>query len=249
MKKLEEKVALRIVQLEERNKVVVGQKKVVEERNSQLEERDQIVKIEKRKSDDLLLNILPAEVAEELKETGLAHAKKFNNVTVLFTDFVNFTGISQKMSPTELVAEIHKNFSAFDDIIEKHGLEKIKTIGDAYMAACGIHLKSKDHAQRVINAAFEIRDSIAQSKSVFQIRIGVNSGPVVAGIVGVNKYAYDIWGDTVNTASRMESSSEPGKVNISESTYALVKDDFTFENRGKITVKGKGEIEMYFVEK
>jgi class 3 adenylate cyclase len=225
--KLEEQVALRTVQLDERNKMLEA---------------------EKQKSDKLLLNILPEEVAEELKETGQAQAKKFNNVTVLFTDFVNFSGISQEMSPTELVAEIHKNFSAFDEIIEKYGLEKIKTIGDAYMAVCGLPIETPDHAQRTINAALEIRDYITQSKGLFQIRIGVNSGEVVAGIVGVKKYAYDIWGDTVNTANRIESNSEPGKVNISGSTYALVKDYFNCESRGKIAVKGKGEIEMYFVE-
>ena len=206
------------------------------------------LKREKKRSDDLLLNILPEEVAEELKQTGGAMAKQFNDVTVLFTDFVNFTGISEQMSPTELVAEIHKNFTAFDDIIEKHGLEKIKTIGDAYMAVCGLPIASADHAVRVVNAALEINDYIKKSHGKFQIRIGLNSGSVVAGIVGVKKYAYDIWGDAVNTASRIESNSEPGKINISGSTYALVKDNFTCHSRGKITVKGKGEIEMYFVE-
>lgn len=207
------------------------------------------IKKGKKLSDDLLLNILPKEVADELKETGAANAKQFNTVTVLFTDFVNFTGISQKMSAKELVAEIHKHFSTFDGIIEKHGLEKIKTIGDAYMAVCGLPNETNDHAQKVINAGLEFRDYISTSQSVFQIRIGIHSGPVVAGIVGVKKYAYDIWGDTVNIASRMESNSDPGKVNISGSTYALVKDDFAFESRGKIAVKGTGAIEMYFVEK
>ena len=206
------------------------------------------VKREKKRSDELLLNILPPEVAEELKQTGKAQAKQFKNVTVLFTDFANFTGISEQMSPTELVAEIHESFSAFDAIIEKHNLEKIKTIGDAYMAVAGLPNETSDHAQRVVKAALEIRDYINRKSGKFKIRIGINSGPVIAGIVGVKKYAYDIWGDTVNTASRMESNGAVGKVNISKSTYELVKDNFNCEFRGKIEVKGKGEVEMYFIE-
>ena len=206
-----------------------------------------VIKAEKKKSDDLLLNILPEEVAEELKKTGEAEAKQFNEVTVLFTDFVGFTSISEQMSATDLVAEIHKNFTAFDAIIETYGLEKIKTIGDAYMAVCGLPHATADHATRVVAAALAIRDYIASSDGKFQIRIGVNTGSVVAGIVGVKKYAYDIWGDTVNTASRIESAGMAGKVNISGSTYEKVKELFTCEYRGKISVKGKGEVDMYFV--
>ena len=210
-------------------------------------QRNKIYK-EKRKSDALLLNILPAEVAEELKSKGSADAKHFNNVTVLFTDFVNFTSISEQMSPTELVAEIHRNFTAFDTIIDHNGLEKIKTIGDAYMAVCGLPAAHPDHAKKVVKAALEIRDYIERKNGKFKIRIGVNSGPVVAGIVGVKKFAYDIWGDTVNSASRMESTSEPGKINISLSTYDLVKNQFNCSYRGKLPSKGKGELDMYFVE-
>jgi len=207
------------------------------------------VKQEKKRSDELLLNILPPEVAEELKQTGKAQAKQFDNVTVLFTDFVNFTGISEQMNPTELVAEIHRSFSAFDAIIEKHELEKIKTIGDAYMAVSGLPHETSEHAQKVVKAALEIRDYITKESGKFKVRIGINSGPVVAGIVGVKKYAYDIWGDTVNTANRMESNGAVGKVNISKTTYLLVKNDFNCEYRGKIEVKGKGEVEMYFIER
>ncbi len=169
---------------------------------------------------------------------------------VLFTDFVNFTSISGTMPPAQLVAEIHKNFTVFDAIIESHGLEKIKIIGDAYMAVCGLPNETKDHAFKVVEAALSIRDFIKNSGGSFQVRIGVNSGSVVAGIVGVKKFAYDIWGDTVNTASRIENKSEPGQVNIGESTYELIKDSkrFQFTARGKVEVKGKGEIEMYFVE-
>lgn len=212
-----------------------------------LNKKNDELQLEKEKSDKLLLNILPFEIAEELKKTGSAVAKQYNNVTVIFTDFVNFTGISEHLSPTELVDEINRNFTIFDHIIGKHGLEKIKTIGDAYLAVCGLPIDNRDHAQKAINAALEIRDYLENNKGKFQIRIGIHSGPVVAGIVGVKKYAYDIWGDTVNTAARMEQNSEPGKINISESTFDLVKDHFNFEHRGKINAKNKGEINMYFV--
>lgn len=205
------------------------------------------VKHEKQRSDDLLLNILPSEIVVELKQNGQSAARQYNHVTVLFTDFVNFTGLSELMTPTELVAEIHQNFTAFDAIMEKHGLEKIKTIGDAYLAVCGLPNETHDHAYRVIKAAQEIILFMEQNKGKFQIRIGIHSGPVVAGIVGIKKFAYDIWGDTVNTASRMESSSEAGKINISKSTYELIKDEFDCEYRGKINVKNKGEVDMWFV--
>lgn len=203
---------------------------------------------EKQKSDNLLLNILPEEIASELKQNGKTEAKLFQHVSVLFTDFVNFTGLSEEMTPTELVAEIHRNFTAFDAIMEKHGMEKIKTIGDAYLAVCGLPNETADHAQRTIRAALDIQDFMQRNQGRFQIRIGIHTGPVVAGIVGVKKYAYDIWGDTVNTAARMEQYSDAGKVNISAATYELVKEEFTCEYRGKINAKNKGEIDMWFVE-
>ncbi len=212
---------------------------------------------EKNKSDELLLNILPADVAEELKETGAAEAKYMENVTVLFTDFKGFTEYSEKLSAEKLVAEINFCFSAFDLIMQKFGIEKIKTIGDAYMAAGGLPKANTTHAFDVINAAFEIQYFMAKHKAeklaagelFFDIRIGIHTGPVVAGIVGVKKYAYDIWGDTVNTASRMESNSEVGKINISKSTYDIVHEHYNCIHRGKIAAKGKGEIDMYFVER
>ena len=211
---------------------------------------------EKKKSDDLLLNILPEEVAEELKAKGSADAKQFNEVTVMFTDFKGFTQISEKLTPSELVAEIHACFKAFDSIMTKYNIEKIKTIGDSYMCAGGLPVSNATNAVDVVNAAMEIQLFMLQhlqqrkneGKEVFEIRIGVHTGPVVAGIVGIKKYAYDIWGDTVNTASRMESSGEVGKINISGSTYELVRDKFTCTHRGKIQAKGKGEIDMYFLE-
>jgi len=211
---------------------------------------NQMLSVEKRKSENLLLNILPSEVAEELKENGYAEARQFDDVTVIFTDFVNFTQTAEQLSPQALVQELHECFTAFDNIIERNGLEKIKTVGDAYLAVCGLPTADPNHAQKTVQAALYIRDFIAERKNqkkVFEIRIGIHSGSVVAGIVGVKKFAYDIWGDTVNTAARMEQSGEAGKINISETTHELVKDDFECAYRGKITAKGKGEIDMYFV--
>lgn len=231
-------------QEQEKQLILENQKNELEQK---VEERTIQLKSEKKKSDDLLLNILPEEVADELKEKGMAEAKQYNHVSVLFTDFVNFTGISEQMSPKELVKEIHENFTAFDAIIEKHGLEKIKTIGDAYLAVCGLPIENEMHAIQVIRAAIDIRTYMANKAGKFQIRIGVNSGPVIAGIVGVKKYAYDIWGDCVNTAARMEQNSVAGKINISGATYDLIKNDFECEYRGKVAAKNKGEIDMYFV--
>ena len=254
-------------------------------RNKDLERevmyRTEELRAEKKRSDTLLLNILPSEVAEELKANGTAPARAIDQVTILFTDFKDFTAMSERVSATTLVRDLNECFSAFDRICEKHGIEKIKTIGDAYMAAGGLPTPNTTHALDVLRAALEIRDFIDEGKArkiaaglpYFEIRIGIHTGPVVAGIVGVKKFQYDIWGDTVNTASRMESSGEVGQVNISGATYALVKDvarsqlsvvraragrrttgkqqrttpAFIFTPRGKIQAKGKGEMEMYFV--
>jgi len=208
---------------------------------------------EKNRSDMLLLNILPSKTAQELKENGKVKAKKFEAVTVMFTDFEAFTRYSHDLSPEKLVKSVDYFFSAFDKIMEKYGLEKIKTIGDAYMCTGGLAKKGNDQPIKVILAAFEILDFVKKmelSKSDeiahFRIRIGINTGPVVGGVVGTKKFAYDIWGDTVNVAARMESNSEPCKVNISENTYQLVKDRFNCEYRGEIDVKNKGMMKMYF---
>lgn len=218
-------------------------------------QRNKINKSKKR-SDELLLNILPVDVAEELKIKGYADAKLFENVTVLFTDFKGFTEISQELTPKELVEIINEHFSEFDRIMLKYGIEKIKTIGDAYMAVGGLPIENNTNAKDVINAAIEIQNYLsnlnkikkANNEPFFEARIGIHSGSVVAGIVGLKKFSYDVWGDTVNTASRMENNCEVGKINISESTYELVKNDYTFEFRGNIEVKGKGLINMYYVK-
>lgn len=218
---------------------------------AEVQENLKVISTEKKKSDELLLNILPEEVASELKQNGYAEAKHFEEVSVLFTDFVGFTRISQTLSPKDLVAEIDSYFSEFDRIMVKHGIEKIKTIGDAYMAVCGLPAENHEHALKIIRAAKDIVAFVADRKSnggLFDIRVGINTGSVVAGIIGIKKYAYDIWGDTVNTAARMESNSEAGRINISETTYELIKSEFNCTYRGEIEAKNKGLIKMYFVD-
>ncbi len=231
------------------NRILTKQKNEIERQKDEID-------YERQRSDKLLLNILPEETAEELKEKGSASPRQYDLVSVLFTDFKGFTNIAEKLTPQELVAELNTCFLAFDQIIDKHNLEKIKTIGDAYMCAGGIPAANTTNPVDVVRAGLEIKEFMERLKAdreskgqpFWELRIGIHTGPVVAGVVGKNKFAYDIWGDTVNTASRMESSGIPGKVNISGSTYALVKDRFECTHRGKITAKNKGEIDMYIVE-
>ena len=213
------------------------------------------LQIEKDRSDNLLLNILPEEIAQELKETGKAAPKKYESVSILFTDFKDFTKLVASIPSTTLFEELNVIFSRFDDIVDEIGIEKIETIGDAYMAASGLPRENTDHAQKCIEAAFRMVAFLEQrnenSTIQWNVRVGIHSGPVVAGVVGKKKFAYDLFGDSVNTASRLESNGQVGKVNISHSTYELLKSDpnLNFEKRGMIEAKGKGKIAMYFVSK
>lgn len=211
---------------------------------------------QKNEIEELLLNILPTEVAKELQTNGHATPRHYESVSVMFTDFRGFTIIADKLSPDELVKELDACFIAFDAIIEKYKLEKIKTIGDSYMCAGGIPTPGDSHVLRIVKAGLEIQDFVSnynikrkeKGLSPWEIRIGIHVGPVVAGVVGKKKYAYDIWGSTVNIASRMESNGEPGRVNISSATYEMIKDFYACSYRGKISAKNIGEIDMYFID-
>ncbi|WP_309560133.1 adenylate/guanylate cyclase domain-containing protein [Christiangramia sp. SM2212] len=223
-------------------------------RNRFIKRTSAIIEKEKNRSELLLLNILPEETAKELKKNGKVRAKKFESVTVLFADFKRFTLIAEKLPPERLIKTIDYYFSKFDKIMEKYDIEKIKTIGDSYMAASGLPFPTPDHAYRILMAAFEMTQFVKDTKenslyddADFDVRIGLNSGPVVAGVVGTKKFAYDIWGDTVNIAARMESHSEIGRINISENTYELIKDKFECEYRGEVEVKNGRILKMYYV--
>ncbi|MCR9054275.1 MAG: adenylate/guanylate cyclase domain-containing protein [Phaeodactylibacter xiamenensis] len=222
----------------------------------QLKDKNRMIEQEKERSNELLLNILPANIAEELREYGKAQTRKYDEVTVLFSDFINFSRISEQLSPEELVEELDRCFKGFDFIIGNYPeIEKIKTIGDAYMCASGLDNR-KTMPGSMIKAALEMQEYLEEQKQermrlgkpYFEARIGIHTGPAVAGVVGVNKFAYDIWGDTVNTASRMETNGQAGRVNISEATYNLIKYQFDCEYRGKVQAKNKGLIDMYFVK-
>ena len=210
------------------------------------------VEIEREKSEKLLLNILPVRVAEELKEEGYCKPQYYENVTLFFSDFVGFTQMAAEMEPEFLISHLNEMFTQFDEIMERHNCERIKTIGDAYLAVCGIPAEDPDHAVNIINASIEIRDYLMAHKdhngSLWEARMGVHSGSAVGAIVGTKKYIYDIFGDSVNTASRMESNSLPNRINISETSWSLSKDKFKFEEREPVMVKGKGMMKMYFLK-
>ncbi len=211
---------------------------------------------EKRRSEQLLLNILPVVVADELKDRGKVEPVNYESVSVLFTDFKGFTELSEQLTPKQLVDELDYCFSYFDEVIEKHNLEKLKTIGDSYMAVGGIPNVNSTHAIDAVLAALEIQAFIQQRKEqhmrnntpYWEMRIGIHSGSLIAGVIGQKKFAYDVWGDTVNTASRMETSGVPGKINISQSTFELIKDFFVCNYRGKLPAKNKGDLDMYLVK-
>lgn len=228
--------------------------------NEQLEKKVVLrtgeLKAEKERAENLLLNILPIETAKELQDSGRVAPRRFDDVTILFTDIVDFTTIAEDLTADELIEELDYYFRKFDEIFEKYGVEKIKTSGDAYIAACGVPTIEKDHALRTVKAAVEALDFVLEEQEIrekagrlpFKMRFGINSGSVIAGVVGKRKFAFDIWGDDVNLAARMESSGEVGKINISQSTYELVKDHFNCIPRGKVQAKNKGEIDMYFID-
>ena len=219
--------------------------------NQELEQRHQQVEQQKRVSESLLLNILPAGVADELRAKGMVSPKYFEDVTILFTDFVGFTLSTEKLAAEELVELLHDYFTAFDQIVARYRLEKMKTIGDSYMCISGLPARNPAHPVDTVLAAFEMLHAVEERAregraAQWKVRIGIHTGPVIAGVVGINKFAFDIWGDTVNYSSRMESSGEANRINLSERTYSRVKDFFACEYRGKVRTKEKRELDMYF---
>jgi len=229
------------------------QNQQLQQQTDELAKRNDIITKEKEKSDKLLLNILPVRVANDLKENGKTEPVAFDNVTVFFSDIVGFTKISSQLETSVLINELNSIFTAFDNIIEQHQCERIKTIGDAYLAVCGMPEINPNHTENIINAAIEILEYLAKRNQKiggikWEVRIGIHTGKVIGGVVGVKKYIYDVFGDTINTASRMESNSEPMKINISETTYQIVKDKFKATARDSLSVKGKGNMNMYFID-
>ena len=223
----------------------------MEASNRQLEQNNQEIERQKQVSEDLLRNILPAAVAEELRERGAVAPKYFEDVTILFTDFVGFTRASESLPVEELVRRLHGCFTRFDQIAGAYGLEKLKTIGDAYLCAGGIPVKNSSHPVDAVLAAFAMLESVAgpqpESPDPWPVRIGIHTGPVAAGVVGIHKFAFDVWGDTVNFASRLEATGEPNRINISSTTFNRVKDFFAADFRGPVRTKEGKAYEMYFV--
>lgn len=221
----------------------------LEEKNRFITEQSLVIEKERDKSDKLLLNILPARVADDLKARGSTEPQLFTDVTVMFSDLVGFTKHSASMPPKDLISELNEIFTAFDQIAEKHSCERIKTMGDAYMAVCGLPAANPRHAENMLLASLEIlsylEDRNEKSSHQWNVRIGIHSGEVVGGVVGIKKYIYDIFGDTINTASRMESNAKPMTVNVSENTYLLLKNNYKFDMPRQADVKGKGLMNMY----
>jgi guanylate cyclase len=209
------------------------------------------LRAEQEKSEALLLNILPRPIAERLKAETQTIADPFSAASIVFADVVGFTPLAQRLLPAQMIGMLDQLFCEFDVLVERHGLEKIKTIGDCYMAAAGVPHPCPDHARRAALLALDMRDVLADSPAAGQprleLRIGINSGPVVAGVIGTKRFLYDLWGDAVNTASRMESQGTPGEIQITRSTYELLKHEFVCTRRGTILVKGKGEMETWYL--
>lgn len=239
-----------------RLRITRKQKAIIEDQKEKVDYAYGELGKEKQKSDKLLLNILPEEVAEELKTTGKSIPKHYDQVTVLFTDFKGFTKAARDISPYELVETLNECFSAFDRIIEGYHLEKIKTIGDAYMCAGGVPIENRTTPSDAVKAAIDMvawinewnKKRMIQGLAPWEIRVGIHTGELVAGVIGSKKFVYDVWGDAVNVASRMESYGEPGKINISAATKSLIQDDFNTEFRGEIEIKNRGSVGMYFIK-
>ena len=238
-----------IEQEHEKQRILENQKEKLE---VMVDERTKELALEKEKTEELLLNTLPLKVVNELKENGKSEPESFDNVTVYFSDIVGFTNISSTLDPKALIGALNEMFTVFDDIMVKNSCERIKTIGDAYLAVSGMPLKNNNHAENMVKAAIEIKNYLENrnnsSEVKWQARIGIHTGKVVGGIVGVRKYIYDVFGDTINTASRMESNSEPMRINVSETTYNILKGKYSFIERETINVKGKGDMKMFFLD-
>jgi class 3 adenylate cyclase len=239
-------VKWRLHALRERNRKL---EIIIEKRTEEIRQQRDEIKREEERTEALLLNILPAPVAHELRATGRVQPKTYDEITVCFTDFVAFTLSSEKIPAADLVEGLHKYFTAFDEIVGRYGLEKLKTIGDSYMFVGGLPAKKPSHAVDVVMACFEMVEVIKRFSTEhpnWNVRIGINSGPVVAGVVGVKKFAYDIWGQTVNFAARFQSSGSPNRINMSARTHELVSDFIECEARGRVRIKEGRQIEMYF---
>lgn len=245
-------IALAIIALISRQ---IANRKLARQK-AEIEAQTKLIEAERKKSEELLLNILPHQVATELKEKGTSRPRSYMMATILFTDFKGFTTISEKLTPEQIVDKLNFFFQKFDEIAEKYNLEKIKTLGDGYMCAGGIPIENNTNPVDAVRAGLEMqtftkawnKEQAQKGSPTFGLRVGINTGPIVAGVIGKNKFAYDVWGDTVNLASRMESSGEVDKVNISGITHTWVKHHFECTYRGKIEAKNKGEVDMYFVE-
>ncbi len=246
------KLAEANIKLLEHHEELKLQKMEMAEANLKLFELKEIVEAEKERSEKLLLNILPPRVAKDLKEKGTSLPECFDNASVFFSDIVNFTKLTSNIDPRDVIQELSSLFTEFDHIFNRNHCVRIKTIGDAYLSVSGMPEDDPEHAANILNAAWEamqyLHERNKNSKMRWQMRMGVNSGRIVGGIVGIEKYIYDVFGDAINTAARMESYSEPMKINVSNETYQLTSEKFNFHYRGIMDVRGKGNIPMYFLE-
>jgi len=225
----------------------------IEHQRTLIQQQHQQLELERQKSEDLLLNILPRSIAQRLKEDQSVIADYFHSTTVLFTDIVGFTMLSENLSPSELVQFLNKIFTSFDNLVEKYQLEKIKTVGDAYMVAGGFPEPRLDHVEAIADLALEMQDSMVrfhtEKNQSVSMRTGIHTGPAVAGVIGIKKFIYDVWGDTVNTASRMESHGIGGQIQVSHATYKVLKDKYILKKRGSIEIKGKGKLTTYWLQR